>query len=603
MEEAIRNLCRSLSSFCNHVDSSCDALKQSLDRRPIPLDSASSTFIQCLNRRVSKATTDLNLLDSMTFGTVSFEELLGHCNEVYKKNQTDLSQLQDHLKGYGYFPEVEIDDEDEIHCLSTPYGLESKLADSMDRLDPLYSYDTTTGSIMKSLEADALLDESLSLKKLGLSDVCLASLASEANGQCQTDNVSEHRKNLAFGEVEEKLKSIEAPKPLIKVSNDDYETLPSYMKGLALWEELLDAIEKINSSLGKKEKTKGSNYFHQDEISSLGLGPKARSYLLLLVRLNGLVVETIDGLISYRIEDYLYGKKLHLPLLGEKPEDMEDAEWILLDRQVLEVIRSTLSRSVAHNFVKEKTTAELMTALCSMYEKLSANNKMHLMKKLFNLKMAEGTAVAKHLNEFNTITNQLSSMEIEFDVEIHALIALASLQNSWEARRMATGHIQKNCIESKKKNENDSANVVTEEVHDALLLSVDNPIDSWVLDSRASFHSTAHREIIQNYVVGHAILFVGDTWKITKGAMVVAEERKLAWSHERKRDESSFVKRFKAEMSEVRQQNGEEYIDGGFKEFCTANGIRMEKTIPRTPQQNGVAERMNLGPSMSVLEV
>jgi hypothetical protein len=52
--------------------------------------------------------------------------------------------------------EVEIDDEDEIHCLSTPYGLETKLADSMDRLDPLYSYDTTTGSIMKSLEADAL---------------------------------------------------------------------------------------------------------------------------------------------------------------------------------------------------------------------------------------------------------------------------------------------------------------------------------------------------------------------------------------------------------------------------------------------------------------
>ncbi len=65
-----------------------------------------------------------------------------------------------------------------------------------------------------------------------------------------------------------------------------------------------------------------------------------------------------------------------------------------------------------------------------------------------------------------------------------------------------TGHIRKNCIELKKKNENDSANVMTEEMHDALLLSVDNPIDSWVLDSRASFHSTAHREIIQNYVVG-----------------------------------------------------------------------------------------------------
>jgi hypothetical protein len=79
----------------------------------------------------------------------------------------------------------------------------------------------------------------------------------------------------------------------------------------------------------------------------------------------------------------------------------------------------------------------LMTTLSGMYEKPSANNKVHLMKKLFNLKMVKGAAVAKHLNEFNTITNQLFSVEIEFDDEIHALIVLASLPNSWEAMRMA----------------------------------------------------------------------------------------------------------------------------------------------------------------------
>ena len=82
----------------------------------------------------------------------------------------------------------------------------------------------------------------------------------------------------------------------------------------------------------------------------------------------------------------------------------------------------------------------LMTTLSSMYEKSLANNKVHLIKKLFNLKMAKGVAVAKHLNEFNTITNQLSSMEIEFDDEIHALIVLASLPNSWEAMRMAVSN-------------------------------------------------------------------------------------------------------------------------------------------------------------------
>ena len=47
-----------------------------------------------------------------------------------------------------------------------------------------------------------------------------------------------------------------------------------------------------------------------------------------------------------QIKDYLYRKKLHLPLLGEKPATMKDEEWALLDRQVLKVIRLTLSRSV-----------------------------------------------------------------------------------------------------------------------------------------------------------------------------------------------------------------------------------------------------------------
>ena len=71
-----------------------------------------------------------------------------------------------------------------------------------------------------------------------------------------------------------------------------------------------------------------------------------------------------------------------------------------------------------------------MKALFGMYEKPSANNKMHLMKKLFNLKMAENVSVTQHLSEFNTITNQLSPEEIDFDDEIRALIILASLPNN-----------------------------------------------------------------------------------------------------------------------------------------------------------------------------
>ena len=141
-----------------------------------------------------------------------------------------------------------------------------------------------------------------------------------------------------------------------------------------------------------------------------------------------------------QIENYLYGKKLHFPLLGEKPESMLVTDWTLFDRQVLGVIRLTLSRLVAHNVIKEKTTTELMAALSKMYEKPSANNKVHLMKELFNLKMAEGILVTQHLNEFNIITNQFSSIKIDFDDEIQALILLTSLPNSWEAMRIAVSN-------------------------------------------------------------------------------------------------------------------------------------------------------------------
>ena len=90
--------------------------------------------------------------------------------------------------------------------------------------------------------------------------------------------------------------------------------------------------------------------------------------------------------------------------------------------------------------MKEKTTVDLMKALSSMYEKPSANNKAYLMKKLFNLKKVEGTPVVQHLNEFNTITNQLSTMEIEFDDEVHALILSTSLLISYEAMRMTVSN-------------------------------------------------------------------------------------------------------------------------------------------------------------------
>ncbi|KAE9278534.1 hypothetical protein PR003_g28491, partial [Phytophthora rubi] len=46
-------------------------------------------------------------------------------------------------------------------------------------------------------------------------------------------------------------------------------------------------------------------------------------------------------------------------------------------------------------------------------------------------------------------------------------------------------------------------------------------------------------------------------------------------------------------IKRIRSDNGGEYTGRLFKEYLSKQGIRHEKTVPYTPQQNGLAERMN----------
>ena len=43
----------------------------------------------------------------------------------------------------------------------------------------------------------------------------------------------------------------------------------------------------------------------------------------------------------------------------------------------------------------------------------------------------------------------------------------------------------------------------------------------------------------------------------------------------------------------LRSDNGGEYTSGEFVEYLMSEGIRHELTVPKSPQQNGVAERLN----------
>eukprot|EP00253_Pinus_taeda_P008132 PITA_08132 len=116
--------------------------------------------------------------------------------------------------------------------------------------------------------------------------------------------------------------------------------------------------------------------------------------------------------------------------------------------------------------------------------------------------------------------------------------------------------------------------------------------------------------------------FTDKAWKVTKGALVIAKGKKvssLGGSHyyatfiddasrktwiyciKNKSDVYDTFKKWKAlveietgkKLKCLRSDNGGEYCSKEFDRYCSEYGIRREKTVPRTPQENGVSERMN----------
>ena len=65
----------------------------------------------------------------------------------------------------------------------------------------------------------------------------------------------------------------------------------------------------------------------------------------------------------------------------------------------------------------------------SIYDEV-LDKKIYLKRQLYSLRMKEGTKVVDHLNTFNTLIVQLTSMEVKFEDEDKAITLFCSL--SWD---------------------------------------------------------------------------------------------------------------------------------------------------------------------------
>ncbi|KAF8387595.1 hypothetical protein HHK36_026248 [Tetracentron sinense] len=162
------------------------------------------------------------------------------------------------------------------------------------------------------------------------------------------------------------------------------------------------------------------------------------------------------------------------------------------------------------------------------------------------MKFKEGGPIAEHLNEFQGVVNQLTTMKLVLDDELQALLLLSSLPDSWETlvvtvsnsapngelsmslvtnslfneetRRKSAGtdNAQALVIEnrgrkgSNQKKDDDKNTTATMSSEDVVVLSfgeeeclhvADQDIE-WVVDTAASYHATPNKEFFTSYKAG-----------------------------------------------------------------------------------------------------
>lgn len=135
-----------------------------------------------------------------------------------------------------------------------------------------------------------------------------------------------------------------------------------------------------------------------------------------------------------RCVQILIQQGLQKALLGKEkmPSTMSADEKQEMDEKALAVIQLCLSNEVLREVIQEKTAATLWLKLESLYMTKSLTSKLHLKQRLFMLKMAEGTSVKAHVDEFNSILMDLGNLEVKIDDEDQALLLLCSLPPSYK---------------------------------------------------------------------------------------------------------------------------------------------------------------------------
>ncbi|CAL1401324.1 unnamed protein product [Linum trigynum] len=96
------------------------------------------------------------------------------------------------------------------------------------------------------------------------------------------------------------------------------------------------------------------------------------------------------------------------------------------------IIRQWIDHNIIHHVAKDIRADELWQKSESTYEWQSTQNKVSLIRKIVNLEYKDGHSVTEHFSDFQGLVNQLTTMKLALDDEVHALLLFSLLSDGCE---------------------------------------------------------------------------------------------------------------------------------------------------------------------------
>ncbi|GJW52503.1 gag-pol polyprotein [Tanacetum coccineum] len=278
-----------------------------------------------------------------------------------------------------------------------------------------------------------------------------------------------------------------------------------------------------------------------------------------------------------------------LAAIGERPVEVtNDSEWDEMDGNAIANLHLALADGVLSSIKEKKSAKEIWDHLARLYEARSLHNKFFLKRKLYALRMTESTSgnVASTSEDDNalyceaTVANE-SRKRFSDKVTWHQKLGHMPKQGMkiLVERKLLPGHTKvslpfcEHCVISKQHR---------------LKFKTSNSRSVYVLE-------LVHSDVWQAPVLslGGAKYFVS----------FIDDYSRRCWVYpiKKKSDVFEVFKVYKARVKLdsgkkikcLRTNNGGEYTGDEFDTFCRQEGIKRQFTTAYTPQQNGVAERMN----------